>query len=76
MVPTGGELPLLGVEVHENSLKALGDDVNAREVERFEFYSLAKSGYAVVQCAAERRPFGCFLLTMGVVGPDGKDLLP
>ena len=24
----------------------------------------------------ERRPYGCVMLTKGVVGPDGKDLIP
>ena len=32
--------------------------------------------FAVVQCSGERRPYGCFSLTKGVVGPDGRDLQP
>tara|TARA_B100000795_G_scaffold200804_1_gene154574 strand:- start:301 stop:552 length:252 start_codon:yes stop_codon:yes gene_type:complete len=28
--------------------------------------------FAVVQCSGERRPYGNFVLTKGVVGPDGS----
>uniref|UniRef100_A0A7S2J3J1 L-fucose mutarotase n=1 Tax=Haptolina brevifila TaxID=156173 RepID=A0A7S2J3J1_9EUKA len=77
MVPSeGSELPVLGSEVHEKAIAALGDSFGVQEVERFDFYSLAEDSFAIVQCAGERRPFGCFLLTKGVVGPDGKDLMP
>lgn len=34
------------------------------------------AAFAVVQCVGERRPYGNVLLQKGVVGPDGKDLLP
>ncbi len=36
----------------------------------------AGQAFAVVQCGGERRPYGNVLLQKGVVGPDGKDLLP
>ena len=36
----------------------------------------AGKAFAVVQCGGERRPYGNVLLQKGVVGPDGKDLLP
>ena len=41
-------------------------------IERHEFYQRAKSSYAVVCAAAERRPYGCFIFTKGVIGHDGK----
>ena len=44
-------------------------------LERFEFYAAARTAFAVVQ-TSERRPYGNFLIRKGVVGPDGKDLLP
>jgi len=45
-------------------------------VERFSFYSQAKTNcYAVVQ-TLERRPYANVILQKGVVGPDGKDLFP
>ena len=43
--------------------------------ERFKFYEEARGCYAIVQ-VLERRPYGNVVLTKGVVGPDGKDLMP
>lgn len=78
MVPSEGKaLPALGQEVHSLAVEALGGDgIGVQDVERFDFYSLSEEAYCIVQCAGERRPFGCFLLTKGVVGPDGNDLMP
>jgi L-fucose mutarotase len=39
-------------------------------VERFDFYELAKNAYAVIQ-TGERRFYGCFMLRMGVIPPEG-----
>ena len=41
-------------------------------IERYVFYERAKNSYAVICAAAERRPYGCFIFTKGVIGPDGK----
>jgi L-fucose mutarotase len=38
-------------------------------IERFAFYDLAKTAYAVVQ-TGERRFYGCFMLRKGVIPPD------
>lgn len=38
-------------------------------VERFAFYDKARQAYAVVACG-ERRFYGCFILTKGVIGPE------
>lgn len=40
-------------------------------VERFAFYDVAKKAYAVIQ-TGERRFYGCFILTKGVIPPDAK----
>lgn len=78
MVPSPGmDLPELGAEVHAAGLSAVRSHcsgVGVEEIERYEFYAQAKKAFAVVQ-TAERRPYGCFLLTKGVVGPDGGDLV-
>lgn len=37
-------------------------------VERFAFYDKARSAYAVIACG-ERRFYGCFILTKGVIAP-------
>ena len=46
-----------------------------RPQERFDFYDSARECFAVVQ-TMERRPYGNVILQKGVVGPDGKDLVP
>ncbi len=38
-------------------------------IERFSFYDIARTSYAVIQ-TGERRFYGCFLLRKGVVPPD------
>jgi len=40
-------------------------------IERFAFYEKAKSAYCVIQ-TGERRFYGCFILTKGVISPDVK----
>lgn len=40
-----------------------------RSLERQAFYAHARRAFAVVACS-EDRPFGCFILRMGVVFPD------
>jgi L-fucose mutarotase len=57
-------------EVHAD-LQAAVDEAEGRAVpsgplERFEFYRRAAEGYLVV-ATTEDRPYGCFLLTKGVV---------
>lgn len=77
MVPSpGNELPPLGKEVHDEALAALGSGFGVESIERFDFYAAANEAFAVFQCTGERRPYGCFLLAKGVVGPDGNDLKP
>jgi L-fucose mutarotase len=46
--------------------EAEGRTVAAAAVERFEFYRRAREAYLVV-ATTEDRPYGCFLLTKGVV---------
>ncbi len=38
-------------------------------IERFRFYDLAKQSYCVI-ASGERRFYGCFMFTKGVVAPD------
>ena len=38
-------------------------------VERFAFYAKASSAYAVI-ATGERRFYGCFILTKGVIAPE------
>jgi len=45
---------------------AEGRDVELAPVERFDFYSRVKNAFAVVH-TTDDRPYGCFLITKGVV---------
>lgn len=79
MAPTEGPLPPLGEEVigmATDVITKASPGISVSPVERFAFYDEARKGFAVVQCVAERRPYGNFILTKGVVGPDGNDLKP
>ena len=53
-------------EVHAIARASEGREVGMERLERFAFYEAAKSGFAVVR-TSEFRPYGCFLLTMGVI---------
>ncbi|MEH7828327.1 RbsD/FucU family protein [Gemmobacter denitrificans] len=56
--------------VHRAALEviaaALPEGAQARSLERQAFYAHAPGCFAVVRCT-ENRPFGCFILRMGVV---------
>ena len=78
MCPSEGlELPPSGQEVlgEASSAMAKHTTVEFKPLERYAFYEAARSAFGVVQCS-ERRPYACYLLQKGVVGPDGKDLMP
>jgi L-fucose mutarotase len=53
-------------EVHAIAEKAEARKVGMERLERFAFYAAAMKGFAVVR-TSEFRPYGCFLLTMGVI---------
>lgn len=48
-----------------------GGTIRIAPIERFEFYRRATEAFAVVQ-TGETRLYGCILLKMGVVRPDGS----
>ena len=58
------------LEVHEDIQAACdaaeGRKISMGSIERFAFYEAAKKSFAVVQ-TTEDRPYGCFLLSKGVV---------
>jgi L-fucose mutarotase len=80
------EAPILRMEVVgeprqvtevQQLLKRFAEEGSGRpwtmgSLERHAFYDRARRGYAVVAAMAERRPYGCFILVKGVVGPDGR----
>ena len=62
-------------DVHKDFINILkktsGDKWNIGTIERFQFYKEAKEAYAIVS-TTDARAFGCFILTKGVIKPDGS----
>ena len=69
VVGNPAEIPEVQREVQVEIDKAEGRSRPLVGVERFAFYDLAKSSYAVV-ASGERRFYGCFVLRKGVIAPD------
>ena len=65
------EVPPVQAEVQTEIDKAEGKSWPLKSIERFAFYDKAKKAYAVIQ-TGERRFYGCFILTKGVISPDVK----
>ncbi len=63
------ERPPVQQEVQTVIDKAEAEDFKLVPVERYEFYERAKQAYAVIGCG-ERRFYGCFIFTKGVIAPD------
>ena len=51
--------------------KVSGENWKVGSISRQDFYKEAKKAYCVVT-TTDARPFGCFILTKGVILPDGK----
>ena len=58
-------------DLHQIALEGTDRYWKMGSVERYDFYDQARKTYAVV-ATCERRPYGCFFLTKGVIGPDGQ----
>lgn len=63
------ELPPVQAEVQAEIDRAEGRPRPMVSVERFAFYDLARSSFAVIQ-TGERRFYGCFSLRKGVIPPE------
>ena len=63
------EVPPVQQEVQKAIDAAEGKPWPMVSVERFAFYERAKQAYCVIQ-TGERRFYGCFSFTKGVIGPD------
>jgi L-fucose mutarotase len=63
------EIPAVQAEVQAEIDRAEGRPRPMGGVERFAFYDLAKSAYAVIQ-TGERRFYGCFMFRKGVIPPE------
>ncbi|MDC0513877.1 ribose ABC transporter [Pelagibacteraceae bacterium] len=51
--------------------KISGSNWEVGSIERQTFYEEAKKSYAIVT-TTDARPFGCFIMTKGVIKPDGS----
>jgi len=58
-------------ELNNPMHKVAGANWEMGSIERFKFYDEAKKAFAIIT-TNETRPFGCFILTKGVVKPDGS----
>lgn len=62
-------------ETHKEFIQAVkdvsGENWKVGSIERQSFYTEAKKSYAIVT-TTDARPFGCFILTKGVIKPDGS----
>ena len=67
MVDTPDVVPPVQQEVFDAVGEAEGHAVGVERVERFAFYARAREAFAVV-ITGEGRPYGCVILTKGVVG--------
>ena len=62
-------------ETHKEFIQVVkdvsGENWKVGSIERQSFYKEAKKSYAIVT-TTDARPFGCFILTKGVIKPDGS----
>jgi L-fucose mutarotase len=65
------EIPPVQQEVQAEIDAAEGQPAPMYGIERFAFYEEAKKAYAVIQ-TGERRFYGCFLITKGVIPPSAE----
>jgi len=69
IVGSPNDIPVVQSEVQSAIDAAEGKSWPMVSVERFAFYDRAKQAYAVI-ATGERRFYGCFMLTKGVIAPD------
>lgn len=65
------EIPPVQQEVQAEIDRAEGKSWPMVPIERMKFYEHAKKAYCVV-ASGERRFYGCFIFTKGVIPPDGN----
>ena len=63
------EIPAVQQEVQQAIDAAEGKPWPVGSIERFAFYERARKAYCVIQ-TGERRFYGCFILSKGVIPPD------
>jgi L-fucose mutarotase len=71
IVGSPNEIPAVQKEVQAEIDKAEGKSWPLVPVERMAFYEIAKKSYCVI-ATGERRFYGCFMFTKGVIPPEVK----
>ena len=71
IVGSPDEVPPVQAEVQAEIDAAEGHAMPMGSIERFAFYERAKDAYCVIQ-TGERRFYGCFIFTKGVIPPDAS----
>ena len=74
VVGSPDEMPDVQQEVQAAIDAAEGKHWPLKSIERFAFYEKAKKAYCVIQ-TGERRFYGCFVFTKGVIPPDRSERL-
>jgi L-fucose mutarotase len=69
IVDKPNEVPPVQAEVQKEIDAAEGKSLPMGSIERFAFYDVARKAYCVIQ-TGERRFYGCFVFTKGVIPPD------
>jgi L-fucose mutarotase len=69
VVGAPAEIPPVQAEVQAEIDAAEGSARAMISIERFAFYDMARSAYAVIQ-TGERRFYGCFMFRKGVIPPE------
>ena len=69
IVGSPDEIPPVQAEVQKEIDAAEGKSWPMIGIERYAFYERSKKAYCVIQ-TGERRFYGCFVLTKGVIPPD------
>jgi L-fucose mutarotase len=69
MVDDPTQIPPVQAEAQAEINAAKGAERAMLGVERFKFYDLAKTSYAIIQ-TGERRFYGCIMLRKGVIPPE------
>ena len=69
------EQPKELTDAHKEFIKVVkeisGPNWSVGSIERQDFYKEAKTAYTIVT-TTDARPFGCFVMTKGVIKPDGN----
>lgn len=71
VVGAPAEIPRVQAEVQRAIDAAEGKPWPMTSIERYAFYERAKKAYCVIQ-TGERRFYGCFAFTKGVIPPDAE----